>query len=259
MFDAGGPRFEQSLQGPLSFTNVEFVRRNHAVGLYYSENLTLRPWTSVSDEAHLGVDAKGRAFHILQLKDRRVGYLLSGQRRMRALFLSDSGHLFGLDSSGRLLQYSPEVWGKSAWSKIVRKTMGYYGLSVLAAVATTAGAQWLTSGGFPGIDGVTWAVAAFGSIASLMSWGAFALNRWERQNEMTDGFVPVGGKIGAVRSYDREGDDYRLNTETGVHSLREIVAGSNWRPDWTENFHVQDKHEQLPRGIDPKTYEPEIR
>ncbi|MFZ8477670.1 hypothetical protein ACO1MN_15525, partial [Staphylococcus aureus] len=85
----------------------------------------------------------------------------------------------------------PKVWGRSAWRQIVRQTLAYYALSVVAAFATAAVSQWAWSGGFASVDGVTWAVAAFGSIASLMSWGAYAARRWERQNEDTDGFVEV--------------------------------------------------------------------
>jgi hypothetical protein len=272
LFDAGGPRFEQSLQGSLSFRDVEFVRRNHAVGLHYSENLNLRPWTDAAADAALGVDAKGRAFHVLKLKDRtllrrddgslgyadgNVGYLLSGARAMRALFLTDAGHLFGLDSAGRLLQYSPELWERSAWPRIARRTIGYYGLTVLADCAAAVASSWLWSGS-PTIDAATWAVAGFGAVGPLIGWGAYALNRWERQNELTDGFTPIGGKIGALRGFDRDGDDYRLSTETGVHSLRALIARSEAHPEWTADFGVQEKHGRLPRGIPPKHYEPDF-
>jgi len=272
LFDEAGPRFEQSLQGSITFQDVEFIRRNHAVGLHHAENLNLRPWTSVDDDVALGVDAKGRAFHVLKLKDRtllrrddgslahkdgNVGYLLSGGRAMRALFLTDSGQLFALDSAGRLLQYSPERWAQSAWPRIVRRTLACYGLTVLADFAAAVAASWLWSGS-PTVDAATWAVAAFGAVGSLLGWGAYALNRWERQNERTDGFVAIGGKVGALRGFDRDGDDYRLNTTTGVHSLRALVAASAARPEWTADFGAQEKHGRLPRGIPPQHYAPEF-
>lgn len=262
LFDQSAPgdgavEFLETVSGARGFPESELVRRNHAVGLYEGVKPSLRPWVAAGKGAAVGVDARGRVYQMLETPQRRLAYLLSGKREIRAVFLSARGHLVAVDRGGALLQFDWNVWRKSPLPQIARSALKIYAVGVAAGAAVVVAAQWAWLGGWLGGNPLlSVALTALGAAGSLITVGAMALNRYGRLNEETDGFVPLAGpRLGRLNGFGREEGDYLLFTEKGAFSLREALAQAGWRQDVTGRFGVEARHELLPRGRDPKSHD----
>lgn len=247
--------FARTLDGEISFPEVEMVRRNHAVGLYEGQRLRLRPWIPVSARASLGVDARGRLLHVLDLGDRTVGYLLSGDKDVRAAFLTERGALVAVDRSGRLYQYSPSLWSKSGLPKLVAASLLRYAAAAGLLAAGLAGYQWFAAALWPPAPEAL-AALGLGLVGLAMLEGFRAGVRYEAQNALTDGLRPLSARVAGYKGFEAEGRQTRLIGERGGQPLERLLERSGFKPAETEDFDVQEKHARLPRGLNPKAWEP---
>ena len=255
-FDAGfDGAFVRTLDGEISFPEVELVRRNHAVGLYEGQRLRLKPWIPVSARASLGVDARGRLFHVLDLGDRTVGYLLSGDKDVRAAFLTERGALVAVDRAGRLYQYSPALWAKSGLARLSAVSLLRYAAAAAVLAGGLAAYGWFAGALWPPAPEAL-AGLGLGLVGAAMLEGFRAGVRYEAQNALTDGLRPLSARVDGYRAFEAEGRSARLLGERGGLSLDRLLERSGFKPGETENFDVQEKHARLPRGISPKVWEP---
>ncbi len=250
---------ERPVDQDLDFPQVELVRRNHAIGLYEGQPLRLRPWNPVSARVAIGVDARGRLFHVLDLGDRTVGYLLSGDKEIRAAFLTRRGALVAVDREGRLYQYSEALWGRSGLRRILAGSLARFVAAAGAVAVALTAYHWLAYGFLWPPSPETLAAFAMGAVGLAMIEGFRAGVRYEAQNALTDGLRPLGASVPGYRRFESDGTDAALIGSEGGRSLRGLLEKSAFRPADASNFDVQEKHFRLPRGIDPKAWEPEIR
>ncbi len=249
--------FSQTIHGPMQFRQVEMISRVHSIGLWRGGDLVLNPWIRVGEKAYLGLDSAGHVLQVIELKDRTVAFLLSGDRKVKDLFFHPPGTLLAIDDQGQLLAYEQQVWKRSNSREILSRSLINYGVSMCTAGTGLWIYSMLANASFMSPE----IVAAMGvsSVGSLMIEAFRASVKFEKQNEITDGFKPIGSEVKNFRrsQFVRDEKGEIVDFELGEgYSLRALIGPrvfNRWGSfDWT------CEHELLPRGIPPETYEPKL-
>ncbi len=251
--------YEQTIQGPFRFSEVELVSKAHAIGLYRGGEVTLNPWIEISDNAYLGIDPQGRLLNVLQVGPRTVAYVLSGDHKIKDVFYRKDGLLLAIDGGGRIFTFDWSLWEKPQTREIIYRALKRYGLTLCNVGALLMAYAWST-------DSSLFAPESLASMGLAVSSGFFiegfrAILEFEKQNEITDGLVPTKLSVDGYRLSDFVRDskgvivDYALSTASGVRPLSELIEGHSSFIG-AQNFDLKCEHFLLPTGINPGNYEP---
>lgn len=178
-----------SEQRPLSFRNVEVFRRNNTVGLQQKGELIFEKWFEVGPESKevvgfIGLTKEGRVYHLLQWKNRRIAYLLSGVRTIKDIFLDNEERLIAVDQNNQVWLYSPSKWLSSPLRFITQKGM--------AITVAGSAALWGTLAiFFPELIQSSPLVPAFLSVSIGFQTFFTMLARYEHLNNQPDGFISL--------------------------------------------------------------------
>jgi hypothetical protein len=263
--------FRQTFHTPLDFSNVELLGRNPAVVPYGEGSIRLVTWVElderkrnfttpngteikVSGETYIGIDAQGRVLHVLQLNDRIVAYILSGEKRFSDLIVSRNDHIFGLTEFGELQQFDPKVWALSPMRRIaaaaIIRTGAIFGITSTAlALAYPFIQDYLPGQSLPLLMGMVGVIVPGLEARS-------ASRRFELANQNPDGFVPLNqfftthDRSEPVFSPDSgQPIDYLIGENGFRVSLTTLLPElPAYDPSRTADLTYNCQHELLPRG-----------
>lgn len=250
--------FAQTIEFPHRFSQVEAISRNHSIGLWRGGDVRLERYVQISQNAYLGIDKEGRLLNVIRLHDRVIGYLLSGERKIKDLFFHLPGQLLAIDQEDRLLQFSQKRWNKDSLRKIWTEAAFNYTTAQCVTGMAVIAYSWIT--GTPTDSLEIMAALGLSGIAGLGSEGLRVAAQFQDQNEVTDGFIPLNVRLEGFRNaryvFDNEGTitDYLLNTQKGETSLLR-AAGQGLLDQPGPSFDVTCAHDLLARGVPPQNYE----
>ncbi len=253
--------FAQTVHAPYPIAEVEMISRVDSVGLWRGGDVVLNPWIEISPSAYLGVDKQGRVLNVIKLKDRNVGFLLSGDRNIKDLFFHAPGHLLAIDAKGELLQYKQSDWEKHSIREIIANSGLNFATTMCASGLALISYHWLSGVSLDSLEVVM--SLGLAGVASLMAEGFRGAISFEKQNEMTDGFTPVHVKLEGFRHsrfiYAADGTitDYMIKGRKGEQSLN-TLAKSALLATTVTTFDKTCAHDLLARGNPPKNYEPQF-
>lgn len=264
--------FNQTLHGYISFSEVEMVARNHAIGLYRGGKVRLQPWVAVSDQVSIGVDQEGRLLQIVTLLDeydesgklkrqgRTLGFVLGPSQKIDDLFFAAPGLLIAIGRSGEVFSFSWDLWRKSKLPGILKRA----GL-ITGATVCGVGAITYVSACYLGLSPLShpMLIQFFGLVTTTVGIQSFFVGaRYESENETPNGLIADLGRVdnykssSFVRGRDGRIVDYILYSDKGRSSLRELIGSSFDLVNRNQSFQKTCEHDLLPRGIPPKRYEP---
>ena len=253
--------YAQTVQNRLSFSQVEMISRNHSVGLHREASLHLNPWIEVGPKAYLGLDQVGRAVQIIELKDRTVAFLLSGERRLKDLFLRYPNQLVAIDFKGNLLRFQWDLWQDDQAKSLVKSALNFSVAGTCTAAFFSSLMTQLSGAPISSLENLL-TIGVAGSAAILIQLYATLIKYGER-NDMTDGFAPLGVALAdyktgeAIRNEDGLIVDVELRDRSNRISLTELLSGIQIVPA-LKGFEYTCEHELLPRGIPSRQYEPQL-
>jgi hypothetical protein len=252
------PPFYQTIHSVLQVRNVEMIARNHDIGLYRGGTMALNSWIEVEHGAYLGIDREGRLLNVIQLPQRNIAFLLSGQRVIKDIFLKPPSNLFAIDKDGNLLRFNRRLWDKSDLSSIVRGA-AQSGVDAMCAIGVAAAtASWF---GISLLKPEFLATVGLGSAALIMVEGYRGMHAYEDQNQIPDGFDDIGRRVEGWRQSDLEWSqegfihDYILHGRKGAYRLSTLIEGFV-TADLVPDFNRKCEYDMLARGIPPENYEP---
>lgn len=255
------PAFYQTVHNTLQFREVEMIARNHDIGLYRGGSLALNSWIEVEPGAYLGVDRDGRVFNVVQLPERTIAFLLSGERKIKDIFLKPPSDLFALDDEGELLRFNRPLWNKSVLPAIVKRGIRNY-LGAMCAVG--AGVATLSWFGLSLWSPELLMAVGIGSSGSLMIEAFRASVSYQGQNENTDGFDFIDRRVTGWKQSDYDWDDqgyvrdYVLRGHNGNQQLSKLVDNFV-TGQITPDFNRKCEYDILARGIPPEAYVPQFK
>ncbi len=262
--DSAGPAnslpacgFAKVIHGPFTFRQVELVSRFHSIGLWRGGVATLNPWIEVSEKAFLGIDQFGRVLNVIQLEDRTVAFVLSGERKIRDIFYLAPGILLAIDTSGHLLRYSSSEWSKHNLKDFIVEAGRNLGISQCLAATGLAAFSRMADVSIVAPE----VLVSFGlaAVAGVMIQGYRASAQFEAQNQITDGFEPLNMRLEGFHYAEmvRGPDGSIIDYVRGGQSLVKSLEGAPLGPP--VDFDKKCEHDLLPRGIPPQNYEPSLK
>lgn len=245
------PPYSQTVYNRLQFSEVEMISRNHNIGTYRGGPLVLKAWVSVEDGVYVGVDEQGRLLQVLQLSDRTVAFLLSGDLFIQDFVFQNPSRLVGIGSTGQVYLFDWTLWSKSLFPKVLRRAIG-----VASGTVCVSWLACLLSSSVWGLPPDSWPV--------LMQMGALTVtvftvqgmllaNHFQVDNDSPSGLVPTGEPISGYKSldyiYGRQGQilDVELKRRAAPSiRLSQVLQDSSF-PE--QNFFKTCEHELLARGV----------
>lgn len=266
--------FYQTMEIPLRFEEVELLGRHAGVGGYRAEDIRLNRWVSVdnrvrtvsfprigarevSGDTYIGIDQHGRLIQLLQLADRRVAFVLSGDLKLKTFLLTTEWHLIAIAEDGRVFQFDQNLWSRNPMIPVLRNALlRWVGLLGFGGLALWQASPWL-EGFFPGLS-MQYAAATGAAGYTLLEFLNGA-RRYETANENHMGlrewtyvlpnFLRMEPELDPetelVLDYSLIGEEYNAT----VFSLLQPSLGFD--PEARGNFAYRCEHELLPRGRAP--------
>jgi hypothetical protein len=254
--------FRRTVQRAKIIENAEWISRNPAIGLYRGERIEFKRWIQVDSTAYLGIDEEGRAIQIVHTPTRTLAFLLSGERKIKDLFLWSPSLLLAIDAKGEILRFRWPTWKADTWSQKRDRLALEAGLIALGLNSAAGILAHLYHVPLLGMEVMLAEASGLVGIGFLQAYrGALA---YERMNDSTDGFVSVGQKVAGFESSqpvwkDGEIVDYRLSAHGTNESLFKLIERQMpFENDPQQHFGYKCEHDLLPQGIPPGEYEPQL-
>lgn len=254
--------FKRTLYRPKKIENAEWILRNPSVGLYNGTDFNLKTWIRVDEHATLGIDEAGRAVQVIQTPTRTIAFLLSGDRKIKDIFLFAPSLLFAIDTQGEILQFQWPRWKEDRWPE-TRDRIALQGAFVAAGIYGAA--AFLAHIYHVPLLGMEVVMAELSGLTGVGFLSAYrGILAYERMNQATDGFQPLGKRIANYQGsrpvwQNNEVIDYKLLGGSDDGSLLKLIeariAAEN---DPEQHFNYKCEHDLLPRGIPPGEYEPQL-
>jgi hypothetical protein len=242
-----------------NFSTAELIAQNYGFGQIIDLQMDLSPYIQISRDAVLGLDHQGHVYQVLNVDGRRIAYMLSGNRKIRDLFLDSKGRLLALDQRGKVLVFS---WNKWMFPMPVRNMLTQRILLWAATFCATGAASAVVLALNNPQDLPSFAlglvVGMSAVVPALTTAHNFALD-YEYRNENPDGFVETGERLIGYDHAEADGRcgdlirDYALITKKGEVSLARMAQAIPYQRG-QRGFDVEEIHRQVPVAFRSEFY-----